>query len=210
MGAKKKFYVVWKGKIPGVYNTWDECKKQIEGFQGAQYKSFPSKELADEAFTADYEDFKGKNTHGQRTSLILQYGNQIDANALTVDAACKGNPGIMEYRGVNMGDGKEVFRMGPYPDGTVNIGEFLALVHGLAMLKQQNSDRTIYSDSATAMSWVRKKKANTKLARTSRNAKLFEYIERAEKWLRTNQFNNKILKWNTKEWGEIPADFGRK
>ena len=102
------------------------------------------------------------------------------------------------------------FHKGPYPNATVNIGEFLALVHGLALLKQQNSDIPIYSDSRTAMSWVRRKKANTKLARTAKNKDVFDLIERAEYWLRNNTWKNPILKWETKAWGEIPADFGRK
>ena len=116
----------------------------------------------------------------------------------------------MEYRGVDTLSGKEIFRQGPYFDGTNNIGEFLAIVHGLALLKKKNSNLPVYTDSMTAISWVRKRKANTKLELTARNAILFELIERAEKWLKTNTWSNPILKWETQCWGEIPADFGRK
>lgn len=90
------------------------------------------------------------------------------------------------------------------------MGEFLALVHGLAFLKKYNSDRNIYSDSKIAIGWVKRKKCNTKLKRTAQNKQLFELIERAEYWLKTNTYSTKILKWETKAWGEIPADFGRK
>ena len=100
--------------------------------------------------------------------------------------------------------------MGPFPNGTNNIGEFLALVHGLAFLKDKKSDLPVYTDSKIAMSWIRQKKCKTKLNKNSKNEKLFELIKRAEVWLTKNNFNNPILKWETKSWGEIPADFGRK
>ena len=98
----------------------------------------------------------------------------------------------------------------PYKNGTNNVGEFLAIVHGLAFLKQRNSDIPIYTDSMTAISWIRQKKTKTTLVQDSKNKFLFELIARAEKWLRENKCSNPLLKWETKVWGEIPADFGRK
>ncbi|MGO3238753.1 MAG: RNase H family protein, partial [Psychroflexus halocasei] len=129
---------------------------------------------------------------------------------ISVDAASSGNPGKMEYRGVITKTKEELFKIGPFEQGTNNIGEFLALVHGLAFLKSKNSQLAIYSDSKIAMSWVRQKKCKTKLQKNAKNAKVFELIKRAENWLKTNTYSTTILKWNTKEWGEIPADFGRK
>lgn len=130
-------------------------------------------------------------------------------NSLAVDAACSGNPGPMEYRGVHIASRQEIFHFGPMK-GTNNIGEFLAIVHGLALLKNKGFDMPIYSDSANAISWVRQKKCKTKLPRTPETEELFLLIERAEKWLQGNTYTTRILKWETKEWGEIPADFGRK
>jgi ribonuclease HI len=134
----------------------------------------------------------------------------IIQNSLSVDASCLGNPGVMEYRGVETDSRREVFRVGPFQEATNNIGEFLALVHGLALLKQQNSTIPVYSDSVTALAWVRKRKCKTTLVRCEANLRLFELIERAEKWLRENTYDNLVLKWDTGGWGEIPADFGRK
>lgn len=68
--------------------------------------------------------------------------------------------------------------------GTNNIGEFLALVHGLALLKQKGFDMPIYSDSANAISWVKQKKCKTKLSRTAETEALFVLIERAENGLK--------------------------
>ncbi len=211
MAKKTKFYVVWKGKRPGVYTTWEDCKAAISGFKGAQYKSFATFELAKKAYNANYEEYKGKkNTAPSLTpEQLLQLGDP-NMHSIAVDAASSGNPGIMEYQGVDTKTGKKLFRQGPFPEGTNNIGEFLAIVHGLAFLQQRKSDRIIYSDSKTAMSWVRKKTCNTKLVETDKNRELFDLIGRAITWLKNNSYNTPIVKWETKAWGEIPADFGRK
>ena len=140
---------------------------------------------------------------------LKKYGKPI-LNTLSVDAACSGNPGIMEYRGVDTKLAIELFRSKRYDQGTVNIGEFLAIVHGLAYLKERNSDVPIYTDSKTAMKWVKVKAINTKLQKTPQNADLFSLVDRAIYWLQTNEYPNKIIKWETAVWGEIPADFGRK
>jgi len=212
--AKKttKYYVVWQGHKKGVYSSWAACKKQIDGYQGAQYKSFVDKATATTAFSKNYADYKGVST--KKKALTSQekarYGKPL-LESISVDAACSGNPGAMEYRGVLTHSKKEIFRKGPYKRGTNNIGEFLALVHGIALLKSKKMHQLpIYSDSRIAMGWVQKKQCKTKLVFTSDNKELLTLILRAEKWLKENTFTNPILKWETKAWGEIPADFGRK
>lgn len=115
----------------------------------------------------------------------------------------------MEYRGVHIPSGKEVFRFGPI-QGTNNIGEFLAIVHALALMQQKNISMPIYSDSVSGMAWVRNRKAKTTLSRTAQTEQALDLVARAENWLRTNQVQVPILKWDTENWGEIPADFGRK
>ncbi|CAN5611070.1 ribonuclease H family protein [soil metagenome] len=213
MEKKPKFYVVWKGRKPGVFTTWDDCKRSIEGFPDARYKSFESKSAADVAFKENPAKHIFKKTSDKPTvSKINNIAKgQPNTESICVDAACSGNPGRMEYQGVETKTKELLFHQGPHEDGTNNVGEFLALVHALAYLQQkQLPSKIIYSDSKIAIGWVKKKKCNTKLARTKRNAILFEYISRAEKWLETNKYFNPILKWETEYWGEIPADFGRK
>ena len=130
--------------------------------------------------------------------------------ALAVDAACSGNPGVMEFRGVIADTGTEVFHRGPFPQGTNNIGEFLALVLGLAYLKTHDLPWNLYTDSVTALAWLRQRKCKTKLPRTPQNEPLFQMVAKAEAWLRANTYTTRIYKWDTERWGEIPADFGRK
>ena len=129
---------------------------------------------------------------------------------LYTDGACSGNPGPMEYRGVYLLTGQQIFHYGPVY-GTNNIGEFLAIVHALALMKQKGISMTIYSDSRNALSWVKQKKCKTKLERTPKTEELFQMIERAENWLKNNSYDHiPLLKWETDQWGEVPADFGRK
>lgn len=210
--SKRKFYVVWKGRKTGVFTSWSVCKQQIDGFEGAQYKSFSDLEEAEIASKGNYNDYKGKDTKKPMLSASekLKFGTPF-LESISVDAACAGNPGIMEYRGVLTESKKEIFRKGPYQKGTNNVGEFLALVHGIALLKSKNKELLpIYSDSKIAISWIRQKKCKTKLHFDNSNKELKELITRAENWLHQNTFKNPILKWETKAWGEIPADFGRK
>jgi ribonuclease HI len=204
---KKKFYVVWDGHNPGIYNNWEDCKWQTKNYPQAKYKSFPNKETAEEAFGLGFYEFqKLKKT----TFTSKNLPPEINLNSICVDAASSGNPGKMEYRGVDTKTQKVLFHKGTFENATNNIGEFLALVHGLGFLKQQDSTRAIYSDSRTAMSWVRKRHCKTTLKQNKQNAALFELIKRAENWLKENAYKTEILKWETKKWGEIPADFGRK
>ncbi len=209
--SKNKFFVVWEGKEPGIYSSWEDCKRQVNGFEGALYKGFTTEAEARTAMLSPCWDYIGKGTKAKLPSALeIQKFSTPNLESLAVDAACSGNPGLMEYRGVYTKTGEEIFKQGPFKEGTNNIGEFLALVHGLAFLKQKNSPLPLYTDSRTAMAWVKAKKAKTLLEKKAVNAQLFELISRAETWLKTNEYTTKIIKWETTVWGEIPADFGRK
>src|ERR1035437_1797273 len=209
--SKNKFFVVWEGKEPGIYRSWDECKRQIHGFEGAIFKGFATEAEAREAMVSPCWDYIGKKAKEKKPSTeeIKKVGLPV-LESLSVDAACSGNPGLMEYRGVYSKTGEEIFHQGPFRNGTNNIGEFLALVHGLAFLKQKNSTLPIYTDSKTALVWIKSKKAKTRLEKDETNAILFDLLARAETWLQNNEYISRILKWENSAWGEIPADFGRK
>ena len=206
--SKKKYYVVWRGLSPGIYNSWEECKKQVMGYDGAQYKSFTDEDEAKRSFDKSYWEIT--QLKGKKNLQELTTKEKPILNSISVDAACAGNPGTLEFRGVFTDTETELFRRGPYEMGTVNIGEFLAIILALAWLKKNKLSYPIYSDSLTAMSWVRNKRVNTKLERTSTNTEIFQALDNGVAWLKANPVEVKILKWETKEWGEIPADFGRK
>jgi ribonuclease HI len=213
MSAKKqKYYVVWDGNNPGIYDSWAECQLQIKGYPGAKYKSFKTKAEATQAFRDGFGSHIGtKKTKSKSAKVIAKSNPDIIQHSLSVDAACSGSPGILEYRGVWTDTSQQVFHVGPFPYGTNNVGEFLALVHGLSLLQKKNMpDMPIYSDSRTAMAWVRNKHVKTTLVKNETTKQLYQLVERALKWLENSTFKNPILKWQTDKWGEIPADFGRK
>ena len=205
--GKKRYYVVWNGLVPGIYDTWDECQTQIKGVKQALYKSFATRDEAERAYNGSPYQYIFAEKKENKTPAEIP--STVHRNPLAVDAACSGNPGQMEYRGVYLATGEEIFHFGPIM-GTNNIGEFLAIVHALALLKKQQSRIPIYSDSRNALLWIKQKKCKTKLERGADTEEVFQMIERAEKWLQSNSYDNTLIKWETSQWGEIPADFGRK
>ncbi len=216
---KRKWYVVWVGTEPGICDTWTECMLRTKGYPGALYKSFDNQQDAIEAYRKG-RDEEARNVlraianaphHRRPEDVDYTLIPEIIPGSWAVDAACSKNPGIMEYRGVDVYTGTQIFHQGPFDQGTNNIGEFLAIVHALALLYNRGDGNTpIYSDSRTAQAWVRKRHCGTKLERTPRNARLLDIVARAELWLQSHTTTNPIYKWQTDKWGEIPADFGRK
>jgi ribonuclease HI len=198
-----KFYIVWKGRAPGIYTSWNEASAQVNGFAGAQFVSVDTRAAAEAAYAAGHDAFR------QNKPAFKPIPEEVKL-AYAVDASLPAETGLLEYRGVKIDTRQEIFRQGPFAGGTNNIGEFLGIVHALALFKQKRITAPLYSDSRTAIAWVRNKHAKTELARSEENAPLFDLIARAEAWLRENTYSTKVLKWDTEAWGENPADFGRK
>ena len=234
--SSKKYYVIWKGFATGVFESWNEAQIHVTGYPDAQFRSFKTMEEAVEAFRQGYDRDGLIQEVSKQVAELNKEGHHIvwdpkkskkDSKvpnpqvskvennspikrAIAVDGACGGNPGPGEYRGVFVETGQQIFHFGPIEGATNNIMEFLAIVHGLGFLEKQNLYIPIYSDSVNAQLWVKNGKCKTTIQPNETNEKLFEMIERAETWLRTHTFRVNIYKWDTKAWGEIPADFGRK
>lgn len=212
VARKQKFYVVWKGSAPGVYGTWAECESATRGSSGAKFKSFPSLESAQRAYGEGPGAYwgSGKLVSPLSEQQLAAIGRPI-GNSLCVDAAWNSETKVMEYRGVWGHDRSVAFHKGPFPQATNNLGEFLAIVHALALMTQRGIDWPVYSDSKTAISWVRRGKVNSKsMNRGQTGAKVNDFVARALRWLAENEYKNQVLKWETGAWGEVPADFGRK
>lgn len=209
MAKKSKYYVVWNGRKTGVFDSWKDCEASVKGFEGATYKSFDSLEQAQKAFNDNPDKFISKNKKTKPVLQTILTANLPIYESISTDAACSGNPGVMEYRGVYTKNGDTLFYY-KHQRGTNNIGEFLGIVHGLSYLKKHNLSHPLYTDSKIAITWVKQKKCKTKLTPDESNKDLFDYIHRAEQWLENNSYSTEILKWDTESWGEIPADFGRK
>jgi ribonuclease HI len=205
MEKEKKYYAVWKGRARGIFDTWEQCLAHVRGYPGAQYMAFPSREAARRALEQPYElarAFPADYRALRKNAPVME--------SIAVDGSCPGNPGPVEFRGVHVGKGIEVFRQGPFANGTNNIGEFLAIVDALKYLHQKNKAWPVYSDSETAIGWVQGKHCRTRIAASQANAALIKMIRQAEDWLRVNDYPNPVLKWETSDWGENPADYRRK
>jgi ribonuclease HI len=213
MMAKMKYYVVWVGKSPGIYTNWAECQAQVHQTIDAKFKSFDSQAEAEKAYKAGWKLYWGQ---GQKSKVIknrpttISNQEDIDYNSISVDVGTSGNPGPVEYQGVDTRTGEVIFARGPVNKGTNNLGEFLAIVHALAYLKKQGSNKTVYSDSVNAINWVKKKAVSSTLERDESTVEIWTLVDRAVRWLQTNSYDNKVLKWETRAWGEIKADYGRK
>jgi ribonuclease HI len=224
--AKMKYYVVWIGRKPGIYTSWTTCQEQINKFDDAKFKSYETKAAAEEAYKAGWKKSwgQGKPSSGgsksgsgpasgassSRQSMGNASVEEIDYNSISVDVGTSGNPGPVEYKGVDTQTGEVIFTKGPIKRGTNNLGEFLAIVHGLAYLQKIGSNKTVYSDSVNAIKWVKQRAVSSTLPRDESTQEIWELVDRAISWLRTNKYNNKVVKWQTKQWGEIKADYGRK
>jgi ribonuclease HI len=202
-----KYYVVWKGRKTGIYTTWESCAAQVSGFPDARYKAFSTRAEAERAFSGKYVNYSGKPATSQKW-LLAPHPPLRDS--YVVDAACSGSPGRLEWQGLHLASGKMLFHQGPFAHGTNNIGEFLAIVQALQLLEKKDLSLPVYSDSGTAIAWVRRNRCNTALKAEERNRELFTLIDRAEEWLQDHPHRAEILKWDTRAWGENPADFNRK
>jgi ribonuclease HI len=208
---KNKYFVVWNGIKPGIYKSWNDCKKQVDGVAGAKYKGFKRYENAVAAFKNGPDEYWGKNFfESSLTEEQLKKIGEPIKQSVVVDAAWDTSTLEMEYQGIMNDTGEVIFHKGPFKDATSNVGEFLAIVHALAYLKKLGSDLPIYSDSRNAISWVLDKEHRSNLEATDNNKEVFVLLDRAISWLKSNTYSNKILKWESKAWGENPADFGRK
>ena len=212
--SARKFYVVWDGRAPGIYDSWEEARLQIEGFPNARYRAYGSQEEATRAFRGDARQEMAlyRQMAARKAEAVNYAAMNIRGDAIAVDGACSRNPGPMEYRGVSVGTGKEIFRVGPVANATNNIGEYLAIIHAAALLKQRGDFTTpIYSDSRTALAWIRAGHHRSKIVPNAGNARACDLLRRADAWLAANgPIRNPLLKWDTENWGEIPADFDRK
>ena len=222
MTQRRKFYVVWEGRNPGIYDNWTDAQEQIDHFPGAKYKSYDDIDEATAAFRGDPREQLGfiraliqrkpdYNPLAPRDYTTLP-GIRLDA--IAVDGACAGNPGRMEYRAVRVADGSEVFHIGAKQPltGTNNIAEYLAIIHLAALLAREGDFTTpIYTDSRNTLAWLKRGHSKTTLAATPKTETTLALLARADAWLAANgPIRNPNIKGPTEEWGEIPADFGRK
>ena len=90
MAQNRKFYVVWVGRAPGIYDNWDDCREQVEGFEGARFKSYTSQDAATEAFRGNPdEQLAMARELGKHIGMKIDYTlfPEIRLDAIAVDGA---------------------------------------------------------------------------------------------------------------------------
>lgn len=132
---------------------------------------------------------------------------QPPTKGLCVDVGTKGNPGVCEYRGIDIETRKVVFHVHIPGISTNNIGELLAVVEGYKYAADKGKDYFVYSDSQVAISWARQKKCKTNFHVS--DIQQIKMINEAEGYLRGYK-GNSVQLWSTKLFGQIYADFNRK
>jgi ribonuclease HI len=207
MSGKTRFYVVWRGRRSGIYTSWEACRAQVDGFPGAEFHSFPNRAEAELALVRGCRPSTARRSRAVSQPVAAR---ELVRSSLAADAACSGNPGRLEWRVVRTSSAREILHQGPFLDGTNNIGEFLAIVDALIWLDRQGNSRPVYSDSRTAIAWVRAGRSRTRQLQNRSNAPLFRLIALAEDWLSSHPDHSPVFIWDTSAWGEIPADFHRK
>lgn len=161
----RKSYVVWAGRKPGVYDSWPECHRQIIGFKGAKFKSFPSQELAEEAFQSPekFVDVSGvKSVSNGGVKPTTEELTRDYTYAIFCDGSCHPNPGPS-------GTGMAVFESGQLKDafygcfnveGTNNTAELMGILQALDYVDVLVSDYgfldnvVIYCDAKYALNAV--------------------------------------------------------
>ena len=144
-----------------------------------------------------------KNQNSNVNYHTPTYGWGVDGSTL------KPNPGISEYRCVDLST-KEIIFNTKIGIATNNIAEFLAIIQALIVSDGMGKIVNIFSDSQTAIAWTRKMNYNTNMIRNEDSEYLFEMMDEGIEWLKKNHKKmNSIVFWNTRLWGQIPADFGR-
>jgi ribonuclease HI len=211
-----KFYVVWVGHTPGVFQDYADCLRSVTGYANAKFKSYMSYEEATRAFergpiqTGDGDAIANNRMAKEPTNFFVNGPEKPIEDSLVVDASCLQNPGSIEFQGIHLASRERKFHVGRLSEGTNNMGEYLAIVFALAYLWQLNSSIAIYSDSKTALWWAREKGHGSKQPQNNTNKEVFEQLDWADNWLKTHRYHNPLLKWKIRWWGENPADFGHK
>lgn len=160
--AKKKFYVVWSGRLPGVYTNWPQAQAQVDKFPGARYKSFPSEAEALAAFAGGVAP-ESQSSVVKQNRAAAKTAVDIDAVDVAVfcDGGCEPNPG-------EAGSGVAVYKCGQLyelwyglynPNGTNNTAELNALYQSMLIAKQAIDEQksvAVLSDSQYSINCVTK------------------------------------------------------
>lgn len=165
----KKFYAVKAGRTPGVYETWSDCEKQVKGFGGAIYKSFPTKVEA-QAFICDEGMSIGDYFASSKTSKLIGVKKSIDLDFSEPNHLIAYIDGSYDKHNRSVGSGgimflngnKETFSFGTqeakYTEFWNVSGELLAAMYVMQQALTHGIPKcTLYYDYMGIEMWAMKK-----------------------------------------------------
>jgi len=165
----KKYYVVWEGRERGIFTDWDTCKRQVDQFAGARYKSYKTRQEAEIAFrssaAAAFKKAKAtpkpkrSSASGPKTYSVDEIASLDVSTKIFADGGCDPNPG-------KAASGVAVYRDGAVADlwyglfnpaGTNNTAELNALHQSLLLAQREIAEQqsvAIFCDSKYAIQCI--------------------------------------------------------
>jgi ribonuclease HI len=141
--SKQKLYAVRKGRVPGIYSSWEKCSQQVTGFPGAVYKSFESRAAAEQflrgtapvRLRAARPSIPANPDESQQAASSEQTSADILTTvAIYTDGGCLVNPGPGGYGVVLKIGRRRSERSGGFRRTTNNRMELTACIAGLHAL----------------------------------------------------------------------------
>jgi len=166
--AKKKWYAVKRGRVPGVYTDWPKAEAQVKGFAGARFKGFPSEQDAQLWLEGKLVEEKSpagkKKTARAKSETVAPRDGSEDNIVIYTDGGAINNPGPGGY-GIVLAYGKKCGEKlantttelsGGFKLTTNNRMELMACIIALRELKGTDLPVTLFSDSSYVVNGLRK------------------------------------------------------
>jgi len=150
----KKYYAVAKGRRPGIYYNWPDAKSQVEGFTGAIYKSFLTKNEAEQWLKNPV--IKRSPAPGKREAEAKEHILGRDEVVIYTDGGSSGNPGPGGYGVVQIYKGRKKELTGGFRLTTNNRMELTGVIVALRNLEYKDVPVTVYTDSSYVVNGINK------------------------------------------------------
>ena len=201
--SKNKVYLV--EEAPGKYRSfdnWPACQAFVQG-RPIAFAGGATREAAMQKLNATRDWQLSGGPKKKSSSKPKVPGGPLPTEGLTSDAGTHGNPGPCEYQVTDLkGKILEHRHLGVH---TNNYAE-LAGIEAMVRIAGERGESVCWTDSTIAMGWIR----SGRLGPTVREPELIKGLIHRINALQAEYPNVTLKKWNTREWGQIPSDFGRK
>jgi len=199
----QSYYVVWQGHAPGIYQKWPDCRKQIENYPEPRYKKFESLDEANHAYRKGIEHYRKRKSGPQKMS---RRAPKFRRDSLLVHTKVQGES--MQINATYLKNNQKIFFV-DFQRGNPEIGQFLATVKALKLLRKRSPTMPVYVPSLKVLNAINHKflydpYLGQRHIHDPWHEKLRECMFAAINWLKRNDYQNPVLHWNSTYWGEPP------